>query len=298
MRRISSVLILLASLCALMACGEEKVVFRTPDTGGSEDGGTGGGDSDATGGTDGGSGNADGGGAGDTGTDEDGGGGTPGEPCNENADVSGFGGWDFTQEAWDAFVPSQGQTSTLQVILDREETAALPGSVIENVSAFDGVYTQITYGTPAPANDAFRVTLSTDKCWTYSIKAIEVWYNFQETAIANQWVFEDPLDVPLYALVGARNRVNVRGDYMTSGLPFPDYTARLDWTVENRQLNLEVPFGAFREEVTLLRAEVLSSDKPGTEYNVDLYFHPQAGLLRGDIVQEIFAEATLVRSWE
>lgn len=92
--------------------------------------------------------------------------------------------------------------------------------------------------------------------------------------------------------------MNVGGDYQTSGLPFPDYTARLDWTVETRQLNLEVPFGAFREEVTQLRAEVLSSDKPGTEYNIDLYFHPQAGLLQGDLIQEIFAEAKLVRAWE
>ena len=51
----------------------------------------------------------------------------------------------------------------MQVILDRDDRA-LAGAVVENVSAFDGVYTQITYGTPAPANDAFRVTLSTEKC--------------------------------------------------------------------------------------------------------------------------------------
>ena len=297
MRVCFHIAVLVASLCAVAACGGETVVFQPADAGngggggGTADGGAGGGDED------GGTNNGSGGGDTDAGGGEDTG--EPaGDPCNDNADTSGFGGWSFTQQSWEDFQPRQGQSATMQVILDRDETAALAGAVVENVSAFDGVYTQITYGTPAPANDAFRVTLSTEKCWTYSIKAIEVWYSFQESDIANRWVFDNPLDVPLYALVGARNRVNVGGDYQTSGLPFPDYTARLDWTVETRQLNLEVPFGAFREEVTQLRAEVLSSDKPGTEYNIDLYFHPQAGLLQGDLIQEIFAEAKLVRAWE
>ncbi|MFT4703049.1 MAG: hypothetical protein ACI81R_000737 [Bradymonadia bacterium] len=207
------------------------------------------------------------------------------------------GGWTFTDEAWDEFRPRQGQTSTVSVITDRDETAALTASVVENVAVYDGTYDQITYGTPAPGTDAFRVTLDMSRPWRIGVKAIEVWYSFQVDTLANSWVLNDVMYIPLDSLVGSRQRVNATGLFTTSGLTFPDYTLRMDWQVIDRELNYEVPFGAFRASVTELVAETISSDKPGGEYEVRMFLHPEAGLLYADLVQEIFINMTLLNGW-
>jgi hypothetical protein len=286
---------LLAVSCLLFAlanCGDDEVVF--PDVQGgtgtdagttpTEDGGT-------TPGEDGGT------------TPGEDGGTTPGEDAteadaDEGEDVrTAVGGWTFSEEAWEAFRPRQGQAATVSVILDRDETAALPGTVTENVPVFGGVYTQVTYGTPAPGGDAFRVTVDLERPWRIGLKAIEVWYNFQTEETANSWLFDEPIYIPLDSLIGSRQRVNGAGTFRTSGFDL-DYTVRMDWIVQQRELSLETPLGAFREAVTELTAEVRSSDKPGGDYPIALYFHPELGLLDATLIQEIFTKVTTLNAFE
>ena len=73
---------------------------------------------------------------------------------------------------------------------------------------------------------------------------------------------------------------------------------RMDWIVQQRELSLETPLGAFREAVTELTAEVRSSDKPGGDYPIALYFHPELGLLDATLIQEIFTNVTTLNAFQ
>lgn len=285
-------------LFAIAACGDDTLVLPDVTSGGGTDAGTTPGqDGGTTPGEDGGTTPGDDGGT----TPGEDGGTTPGDDVTDGGgdeDVrTAVGGWTFSQEAWDAFRPRQGQAATVSVILDRDETAALPGTVTENVPVYGGVYTQITYGTPAPGGDAFRVTVDLERPWRIGLKAIEVWYNFQVEETANSWLFDDPIYIPLDSLIGSRQRVNGAGTFRTSGFDL-EYTVRMDWIVQQRELSLETPLGAFREAVTELTAEVRSSDKPGGDYPIALYFHPELGLLDATLIQEIFTKVTTLNAFQ